>query len=261
MASRSLKRHTYPKARAKPITPRSMPEEVFLDHLDRRLKRLDYELSPGFRGPRGREAASRSWWQAAPYYFSVLDGMSQPVISVPPDSRQPLKVPPPTRINDIQSTESKPHNDAGIEAWRVIRSESPQGGPATATLGVEDELEEGVMYTSAYIPRRPPMRARRSRTAEQALLYTDGRVNKPKILAEWQKLDRRQRHSLRRYLKLRLRAYIQKTQGPRRFLVSAKSRRKKQRMSPKARMNRGHEAKIFKRSECNRYGTKLRDIN
>ena len=37
-----------------------MSEELLLDHLDRRLKRLDYELSPGFRGPRGRATASRS---------------------------------------------------------------------------------------------------------------------------------------------------------------------------------------------------------
>lgn len=231
-----------------------MSEELLPDHLDRRLKRLNYELSPGFRGPRGRAATSRSWWQAAPFYFSVLDAISQPVISVRPDSKQPLQVPPPTRITDVRSKKSKAQTDTSIEAWRVTCSESLQVGPATATLGVEDELEEGAMYTSAYIPRHPPMHARRSRTVEQALLYTDGCVNKPKTLAEWQKLDRWQRHRLRRYLKLRLRAYLQKSAVPAPFfLVSAKSRRKKERMSPKARMSRGQEARIFKRSECKKY--------
>ena len=196
--SRLPERHRCPEEGPKPaITSQSTPEQVFLDELDRRLNRLDYELSPGFRGPRSRESAHRSRWQSAPSHFHVLDGMSQPIRPNP--GRWSLDLPPPTPIPDMfdmQAKKTKPRNKQTSLANRdlvrpkiLLRVDSATA-TATATITIkDDEPREGAIDTAAWILRRPPMDARPSHTAEQALLYTDGRGTKPKPLAAWQQLS------------------------------------------------------------------------
>lgn len=184
----------------KPTTSRPTPEKGFLEDLDRRLSRLDYELSPGYRGPRGREATGRTRWQVVPYHFSVLDGLSQPTQANP---RPSFELPPATtHTTDTQPKKKKPRNATSLdndddrrsfipsEIPRVDPAPAPAPATATATIRGMAEPREGIMDTAAWILRRPPMCARPSRTAEQALLYTDGRVTtKPKPLAAWQQLD------------------------------------------------------------------------
>lgn len=197
--SRLPERHRCPEEVPKPaITSRSTPEQVFLDELDRRLNRLDYELSPGFRGSRSRESTHRSRWQSAPCHFHVLDGMSQPIRPNP--GRWSLDLPPVMSIPDMsemQPKKTKPRNDkSSLANHNLVRPGilpriDSATATATATITIttmDDEPREGDIDTAAWILRRPPMGARPSHTAEQALLYTDGRGTKPKLLAAWQQL-------------------------------------------------------------------------
>lgn len=191
LSSRSLERRRYPEESPKPaITSRSRPEQVFLDELDSRLNRLDYELSPGFRGFRSRESTHRSRWTTVPCHFHVLDGMSQTMRPKP--GRWSLQLPLKTRMSDIaemQPKKTKPrNNNSSLETGDPVRSEILLRvvDPATATATATFRRKEDAIDTAAWILRRPPMAARLSHTAEQTLLYTNGRGSKPKPLAVWQ---------------------------------------------------------------------------
>lgn len=159
-----------PQVGSKPIILRSTPEEAFLADLDRRLNRLDYELSPGFRGSRSREATHRYTWQVIPSHYHVLDERSQLVRH---DPMRSLELPSRTRITDLLPKKTKPRIEAA----------------ALEDHGGEGEPREGVMDTAAWILRRPPIRASLSHSAEQTLLYSDGRNTEPKRLAAWQQFD------------------------------------------------------------------------
>lgn len=196
--SRSLERRRSPEERPKPaITSRSTPEQDFLDELGRRLNRLNYELSPGFRGFRSRASTRRSKWKPVPCHFHVLEGMSQPMRPYPGrwSLELPFMTPPMTDISGVQPKKTKLGNQkTGFENRDLVRSEmlprvvDPATATATATNRSEedDKPREGAIDTAAWILRRPPMGARLSYTAEQAMLYTDGRCTKPKPLAVWQ---------------------------------------------------------------------------
>lgn len=198
MNSRLPDSHRHRKVGLRPSALQSTPEEGFLADLDRRLNRLDYELSPGFRGARSRESTCRSRWESVPCHFHVLDGMSQPNMR-PDQPRRSLHLPPATRIcdltdlTDMQHKKTKSHNNKSSlkNPPTLIRSEIfPRADPATATAtipgGKYSEPREGAIDSANWILRRPPMGARPSHTAEQALLYSNGRSTNPKPLAAWQ---------------------------------------------------------------------------
>lgn len=202
LKSTSLERRRYLEEGLKAvITSGSTPEQVFLDELDGRLNRLGYEVSPGFRGFRSRESTHRSKWKPVPCHFHVLDGMSQPMRPNPGrwSLELPFMTPPMSDISEMQPKQTKPRNKkTSFENRDLVRSEifprvlDPATATATATIRREDddddenEPREGAIDPAAWILRRPPMGARLSHTAEQALLYTDGRGTKPKPLAVWQ---------------------------------------------------------------------------
>jgi hypothetical protein len=202
-----------------PITPCSTAEDIFLDGLLRRLQRLDYELSPGLRGPRGREAASQRWYQDVPYSVSVADDNTHPYGSGWPASERPLNLSPAAPMTDMRSLRPKTrkrahihcslHLERRLQRW-VVQSEILRSRP------LDDEPEEHAMDTAAWIPRQPPMYARRSRSAEQALLYTGGHIIKPRTLAEWQQFSPWQRYGIGQSCWLHLKA-ASRRMGPRRF--------------------------------------------
>ncbi len=199
-----------------PITSRSTAEEIFLDDLRRRLQHLHYELSPGLHGPRGREAACQRWYQAVPYSVSVAEDNTYANVSGCLAPKRPLNLP---LRADMRSQRPKTCNRANMHCslhserckpWRGIQSEKLRSRP------LDDEPAEHLIDTAAWIPRRPPMYARRSLSAEQDLLFTCGHIRKPRTLAEWQRRSPRQHHRIAQSCRVQLRA-ASRRMDPRRF--------------------------------------------
>ncbi len=157
-------------------------DKSFLRDLDLRLKRLDYELSPGFRGPLSEVADPRWWYDAAPSSAGVASRASQSIIiSSSIDAKYPSPSPVLRRSYTAAPSRAKRPGLADLRR-RASAQEMVYG--AKFTTG--SEPDEGTIDTAAWILRRPPMRAIREDSADNsALLFTDGR-GPPKTLSEWQ---------------------------------------------------------------------------
>lgn len=161
----------------------SSDEKSFLDDLHRRLHRLDYELSPGFRGPQGDSTDPKWWFEAIPFSALVVSRASRSLLPGPPTQRSPLNAPPVQRrsftISNISQTKDSSDTN-GTHKPRV----SAQGLPG-CTLSCRSEPDMGAIDTAAWMLRRPPMGAFREDSADKTLLFTSGR-GPSKTLSEWQ---------------------------------------------------------------------------
>lgn len=176
------------KATTKRAECLSSLEKTFLDDLDLRLNRLDYELSPGFRGPPGDGGRPAWWFDPIPYAASVASRGSQAFITHGAVLRKPLNPPPILRrsytamdiskSNDVNESTTVLRRRASSEDVLIVRGTSTYNG----------EPEEGEIDTAAWILRRPPMGALREDPAENALLFTNGR-GPAKTMSEWQQFE------------------------------------------------------------------------
>ncbi|MCJ1464241.1 hypothetical protein MMC07_002854 [Pseudocyphellaria aurata] len=163
-------------------------EKTFLDDLDLRLNRLDYELSPGFRGPSGDGGRPAWWFDPIPYSASVASRNSQAFVTHGAAIRKPLNPPPILRrsytamgvskSNDTNDSTTVLQRRASSEDVLIVRSKHAYNG----------EPEEGEIDTAAWMLRRPPMGSLREDPAEKTLLFTNGR-GPAKTISEWQQLE------------------------------------------------------------------------
>lgn len=160
----------------------SLAEKAFLEDIDKRLKRLKYELSPGFRGPRGNEADPKWWFEVVPAAVTVAGRASRTWItnSVP---KRPLNVPPSLRRSQTASDMSR------YQAVNVANERIPRPDSSHELRLHQNEPEESWIDTAAWIPRRPPMKSRRIDPGEKRLLFTSGRCP-AKSLIDWQRCVR-----------------------------------------------------------------------
>lgn len=162
-------------------------EKTFLDDLDLRLGRLDYELSPGFRGPQG-DGTTRWWFEAVPYAASVATRGPHFFVNHTSTWSRPLNPPPALRRSHTALEISKTI-DITVPTTVMRRRASSQGLMLVrSTSTYTGEPEEGAIDTAAWMLRRPPMGALREDPAEKTLLFTNGR-GPAKTLLEWQQSE------------------------------------------------------------------------
>ena len=161
----------------------SSHEKSFLDDLDRRLDRLNYELSPGFRGPQGDSTDPKWWFEAIPFSASVTCRAPQKHFRGAPTETTPLNLRPILRRSFTASSPSrnKDSSDATSKHKRVASAQDLRGYASPH----RSEPDKGAIDTAAWILRRLPMRALSEDSADKTLLFTNGR-GPAKTLSEWQ---------------------------------------------------------------------------
>lgn len=177
---------TFTKETPKATEVLSSNEKYFLDDLDRRLDRLNYELSPGFRGPQGDSTDPKWWFEAIPFSASVACRAPQPHLRAAPTLTTPLNVCPVLRRSFTTSNLSKTKNSSDTTS-KHKRATSAQELPGY-TSPYKSEPDKGAIDTAAWMLRRPPMGALREDSAEKTYLFTSGR-GPAKTLSEWQQSD------------------------------------------------------------------------
>ena len=163
-------------------------ERAFLDDIDLRLSRLDYELSPGFRGPLADVTSPIWWFEPVPYAASVACRDTQSFINHIKVRTRPLN-PPPILRRSHTTLDIPEIIDTNVPSTVLRRRASSQDfilPRRTSTFN--GEPEEGAIDTAAWILRRPPMGALHEDSAENSLLFTSGRGT-PKTLLEWQRSE------------------------------------------------------------------------
>lgn len=160
-------------------------EKAFLADLDLRLGRLDYELTPGFRGPQGDGTSPRWWFEAVPYAASVASRGSQSFLNhAPPRLKSPNS--PPILGRSHTTLGISKTIDTTVPTYMLRQRASSQDLMRPRGISTYNgEPEEGSMDTAAWMLRRPPMGALREDPAEKLLLFTSGR-GPAKTLLEWQ---------------------------------------------------------------------------
>ena len=178
------------KPRSKPNECLSSLEKGFLADIDRRLHRLDYELSPGFRGPQGDGSDSKWWYEATPSTSSVA-GRAWGAFSQGHSTKsRPLNPPFILRRSHTASDLVKVKYASANAASQLKRRASEQVlGPRRevfrAAQRPPNEPAEGAIDTAAWMLRRPPMMVLREDLAENTLLFTSGR-GPARTLSAWQ---------------------------------------------------------------------------
>ena len=160
-------------------------EKTFLADLDLRLGRLDYELTPGFRGPQGDGTSPKWWFEAVPYAASVASRGSQSFLNhATPRLKSPN--PPPILGRSHTTLGISKTIDKTVSASTLRQRASSQDlMPPRGTSTYNGEPGEGSIDTAAWMLRRPPMGALREDPAEKLLLFTSGR-GPAKTLLDWQ---------------------------------------------------------------------------
>lgn len=163
-------------------------EKTFLDDLDLRLSRLDYELSPGFRGPQGDGSSPRWWFEAVPYAASVASRSSSSFVNHSLVRSRPLNPPPVLRRSHTALDISKTIDTTDSRALVRRRASMQDSMLIRGTSTYDGEPEESAIDTAAWMLRRPPMGPLREDSAEKTLLFTSGR-GPAKTLLEWQQSE------------------------------------------------------------------------
>lgn len=176
------------KETTKPAASLSSFEKTFLADLDLRLGRLDYELSPGFRGPPGEHPDPKWWFEGVPYSASVASRGSRAFANRGTLRLRPLNPPPVPRRSRTAVDVSKTIDQAVPTSLTQRRASSQDSVRPRGTCTYNREPGEGEIDTAAWMLRRPPMGALREDSAEKTLLFTSGRGN-AKTLLEWQRSD------------------------------------------------------------------------
>lgn len=165
----------------------SSVEKVFLNDLDLRLSRLDYELSPGFRGPQGDGTSPRWWFEAAPYAASLASRSLQSLGNHTKARMNPLNPTPVLRRSHTALDMSKTIDTTFPTVLRR-RASLQDSVLLRGTSRYREEPGEGTIDTAAWMLRRPPMGPLREDSAEKTLRFTSGRGS-AKTLLEWQQSE------------------------------------------------------------------------
>lgn len=170
-----------PPQKPLPSSPLSVPEQTFLEAIDQRLQRLQYELSPGFRGPRGGESDPKWWFETVPYAGSIAVPANAPHDNNTPRPSTPRNIPLTPRHSSASSVMSGPEHAGCSRDDHASALQKLFVAPSTTDV----EPDGNAIDTAAWVLRRPPMGLQPSRIVEEGLLYTSGR-GPAKTLVEWQ---------------------------------------------------------------------------